>query len=79
MSNQLEGLAKEAKVEDLHLTVENVSGKYLCFTKVSDGCLVLCVTDGIDVWRYSMDDTELDAQRDMADIKDLLAFLIRIR
>ena len=73
-------LATDSQVEYLHSVVETGSGKFVCFTRLAaDDAWVVGVTDGCDVWRLELDIDDLDAQRDLANVSSLDAFLSKLK
>ena len=65
MSSTRESI-KEAHCHELQGTVETASGRFLCFSRLDGDSLVLCASDGCEVWRLDMDATELEAHSDLA-------------
>ncbi len=73
-------LVTDAQVKAMHSVVESAAGKFVCFSRLAtDDIWVLGATDGCDVWRQDLDLEELDAQRDLAEVGSLDAFLAKLR
>ncbi|XP_052766921.1 uncharacterized protein LOC128207817 [Mya arenaria] len=68
----------EAKCSDLHRAVKSGDDRHLCFTRLS-GTWLVCVTDGVSLWRTELDEEEVDALRDLAGINTLEAFFHKFR
>lgn len=78
----LKELVENAKVKEIHQTVENGRQKYMCFTSFSNGLSPtwnMCVSDGVDMWRLELDEDELDAHRDLAGVNSADTFLSRFK
>lgn len=71
-------LVADANCHELHRVVESSGDKYLCFTRFTTSWTV-CVTDGVSLWKVDMDEEEADAQRDLASINSMDAYLTRFR
>ena len=71
-------LITEAKCRELHRVIKSDGEKFLCFTRVTSSWIV-CVTDGVSLWKVDLDEEEADALRDLAGINSMDAFLARIR
>lgn len=69
----------ECKCSSLHRVVNSGDEKYLCFTRLSTDDLVVCVSDGISLWKVELDEEEADALRDLANINTIDAYLTRMR
>jgi hypothetical protein len=74
----LKNLVTEAKVESLHSVVENGNQNFLCFTGFSTNWII-CVTDGVDMWRMELDDEELESCREVAEVNSMDSYLGKIR
>ena len=74
----LKNLVTEAKVESLHSVVENGNQNFLCFTRFSTNWII-CVTDGVDMWRMELDDEELESCREVAEVNSMDSYLGKIR
>lgn len=74
----LKNLVTEAKVDGLHSVVENGNQKFLCFTRFSTDWII-CVTDGVDMWRLELDDEELESCRELAEATSMDSYLGKIR
>jgi hypothetical protein len=71
-------LITDAKCRQLHRVIKSGGEKYLCFTRVTSAWIV-CVTDGVSLWKVDLDEEETDALRDLAGINTMEAFLTRFR
>ncbi|XP_053375933.1 uncharacterized protein LOC123527438 [Mercenaria mercenaria] len=71
-------LISDAKCTELHRVVESEGDKFLCFTRFTSNW-ILCVTDGLALWKVDLDEEETDALRDLAGINTMDAFLTRFR
>ena len=74
----LKNLVTESKVESLHSVVQNGNQEFLCFTRFSTNWII-CVTDGVDLWRLELDEEELESCRELAESNSLDAYLGKIR
>lgn len=72
-------LITDANCNELHRVVDSSGSKYLCFSRFDKSCWIVCVTDGVSLWKLDLDEEEADAQRDLANISTMEAFLTRFR
>lgn len=68
----------ECRCADLHRVVKSDEEKYLCFTRMGKE-FVVCISDGVTLWKIDLDEEELDVQRDLAGIGTIDAFLTKLR
>ena len=69
---------RDSKCNTLHRVVESSDEKYLCYTRLSNSWIV-CVTDGISLWKLDLDEEEADALRDASSINTIEAFFTKFR
>ncbi|CAH1791798.1 unnamed protein product [Owenia fusiformis] len=72
---------KDQKLDSLHKVIDNGTNKYLFFTKFLDQhqSWILCVSDGIELWRLEVDDQELDTRRDVLELSSIDSYLTKFR
>ncbi len=75
----LKDIVEEVGVGSLHVVIDQGGTKYVCFTGLDVNTLVIGVSDGVDLWRLTLDKEDLDNQRDLADIASSEAFLGRFK
>lgn len=68
----------ECSCADLHRVVKSDAEKYLCFTRMGKE-FVVCVSDGVTLWKTDLDEGEVDVLRDLAGISTIDAFLTKLR
>ncbi|ESO87659.1 hypothetical protein LOTGIDRAFT_234912 [Lottia gigantea] len=63
---------------ELNQTIQNGDEKYLCFTTF-DLQWTICVTDGVNVWRLSVDEDDFQTHKELTNIDKDDAFCSKIR
>ncbi|XP_063425749.1 uncharacterized protein LOC134709520 [Mytilus trossulus] len=74
----LKNLVTESKVESLHAVVENGKQEFVCFTRLATNWII-CITDGVEMYRTELDAEELESCRELAEISTMDTYLARIR
>ena len=77
--SSIKDIVGDINLDSLHAVTETAGKKYLAFTRLTSEAWILCVTDGIELWRLALDQDELEAHRDLAEVKSMDAFLLKLR